>query len=148
MKKWIYSTATALLLTSTAWSATAKAEPLALIAGYQSVISLQLAGTSSIALELKTGDHTERLSAEETDHLIEALDRLLSAEIEPGFQNAFFNLPPKLRIEKDITQPENRQYTLYNGDIETDGTQAWLSKYELLELRRVLVAVQARVREI
>ena len=173
MKKWIFSLTTALLLASTAWATTPatlfKTEQIAAIEGYQSGLFLTLQQFKSdednrtwAELELKSGSverdkatnkkrrsaHTVNLTQDEIEQLIDAIDHLLTTEIEPGYQGAHFNLAPKLRIEKDTTQPEKRQYTLYNGDIKTDGTQAWLSKYELLELRRVLIAVQARVREI
>lgn len=172
MKKWIYSLTTIFLLISTVWATPvtlSKTEDLAAIEGYRSGLFLKLQQFKAdddrrtwSELEVTSGSiqrdkvtnkktrltHAVNLTQEDTSQLIDALDRLLKTEIENGYTSATFNLPTKLRIEKDISKPENRQYTLYNGDIKTDGTLAWFSKKELLELRRVLIIAQARVKDI
>ncbi|WP_417316397.1 hypothetical protein [Cycloclasticus pugetii] len=153
MKKWIFSATVSLLLANptlaTNVTTSLKTEQGAAIEGSQSGLFLTLRQfksdeDSSIRtdLELKSGSvecdeetnkkrrtaHTVNLTQGETEKLIVAINHLVATEIEPSYQGVHSNLPPKLLIEKDTTQPEKRQYTMYNGDIKTDGTQAWLSK--------------------
>ncbi|SBS35941.1 hypothetical protein MAQ5080_03317 [Marinomonas aquimarina] len=126
MKKWIFSLTVSLLLASstlaTNVTTSLKTEQVAVIEGYKSGLFLapqQFKSDKDKSTNKKCRTvHTENLTQDETEQLIVAI---VTTEVESGYQGAHFNLPRKLHIEKDTIQPEERQYTLYNGEIQTVG---------------------------